>query len=993
MAGDTSTTLAPTAESTEAELRRASPQAAQGAAHAVATATQRSGPPEGGLPQVAVTEKAFAPFAVSGKWETAEEVAHGSQRKPPPTVRAPRSHSVRRTSHAVISGVHETATKLGASGAAIAQDEPVFVHPPSGVPQQVLAGEWETAVLVDHQAAQRQLAGPSALTAQSGAGTESDAATWSPGPLLPAGPTFARDWPVYGDNGSRPDPIPLDLIRLDVQMYGALGKDIVAQGAYQAGTGVLLLDHPANWPTPGWRLADLVPKGGEIGFGILSERGTPYHFRGTPDLGNPDPVIYIKSGEGPEYEAEQGLLFGDRVLVSIFIDDAPAIQRALSDASSLRGSVVHIPAGVYVLGVPSRDVAPNIPCPNNTNTPLFLKSNTTVFGDGPGKTILRLADNVNQHHPFPGASGSYIFDTVPGSPKPAQSTIHVSDMTLDGNKDGQSDRFPGGGNSALWGYWGYAPYSVSAQAWNDGTSGFDASVGPDAGKPDDYGAMGNGNGKRLAVCVTLSDDFGFETSVSGHDFACFYDDQNLSWSKNHALKVTLPIEVPPAPRPVGASNPFIGQPKHVNVYFKSLGHLVHVQDAEGNWSYQQTFPDGNEMDPRGYYVARFHDIVGKQDHVIISAAGPPVEPNATVPGLAFPAIDIPSGGLRLENVAASDFTNLEIRNFLGYGISMDETEKDKGNPPTTVSGVTFTSVNLHDNARLACAVFVGVDTVTFNGCIFDGSSGGVDFEAAQPANGVSFLGCRFTNTAGIALNLAASSFNGLKVQQCWFEANQLHVKVFSENPDIDFLGTFEDSTFKDSLQHAFYVQHGNPMTQTSVIRCVFWNCGIEALQPPFYAAQSSSATLHGNSDIPPFWFFWAAQDPPNWSISDCFFWPSHPLVTFPQPNPPARPILGFDKGAAVALGEAFVMGHETKSILAGSGPQNAKVKWTNATVWGFDDWDPFLGVFVGPPAMIEPSRTPGKIKLINPNYGFGGKDQNKDPINWLKDPTRNMLDT
>ena len=76
----------------------------------------------------------------------------------------------------------------------------------------------------------------------------------------------------------------------------------------------------------------------------------------------------------------------------VWNDDRPPIQAALDEAGvvagvkNLRGALVRVPAGTYPIGVPwAAD-----------NRPVFVWSNTRVVGEGPQRTVLVLADEVNQ---------------------------------------------------------------------------------------------------------------------------------------------------------------------------------------------------------------------------------------------------------------------------------------------------------------------------------------------------------------------------------------------------------------------------------------------------------------------------------------------------------------------------------------------------------------------------------------------------------------------
>ena len=765
----------------------------------------------------------------------------------------------------------------------------------------------------------------------------------------PATGSLGEGWPTFKQPGG-----PF----LDVRHYGALGKQIVARGTYIAGFGLVVLDDPKLWPTQGHTLADLLPQGGEIAFGLvpIGRPPRPYLCRGNLEVPQAGRALYANGSDGLE-AGEHLIPWQDTLPVLVHIDDRLPIQEALDDAAKDPSVAVWIPRGQYVLGVPCPDLAPDVRNPDNPNVPLFLQSGVKVCGDGPGETILRLADNVNQFYPTKDLKGSYVFDTAPGVPWPQQSGIEIRDMTIDGNRDGQKEILNTEGDSALWDYWGYRRATVFAETWDDGTSGFDDALGNVQGMPDPlgYGPQGNANGKAVEVFLTLSNDFGFETSVSRDNWVWFQR-TTPEKSKQHAIKVHLPKTKAVPPMPLGAPNPFLGPPTRVNVYFKYLG--VNLGD-NGPLSY----PNGKDIDPGGYHLASF-DLMGqatKDGYVSVNDPALLNMPYVDAAPLPIAAVDPLSSALRLHNLADSKFTNLTIENFAGYGIEISEVGYSKTSP---VSNLTFTSVELRNNARHCCVVFLDADGIAFNNCVFDGSSWGIDFEGAGHRNDVSFVGCRFTNNTGTALAIGVPECLRLSVKQCWFEANGEHVQ-FNIDTTQDVTARFEESTFKDSLGYAFSIQHGHDAT---VSKCVFWTNGFDPLDLNF--------------NFCPFWFSPGQQDPPDWKISDCFFWPSPPVQ-----GPNVRPIFNIDSGSPVEFDSSFIVNHDKdiKSLLRGGG--HPKNWFAGATIW--DPTDPsFDPSFVSLP-VIAPSTTPGKIRLLDPSWNPTGAT---DPVSWLDDPMRGMLE-
>src|SRR5439155_23076648 len=102
-----------------------------------------------------------------------------------------------------------------------------------------------------------------------------------------------------------------------------------------------------------------------------------------------------------------------------------------------QGGTVYLPAGLYVVGVPNA----------TTNRPLFVGSNTRVTGDGKGATVLKVCNEANQRQPAdPTNVSAGIFANkantwyLPqgGTPLPPDLDITIEDLTLDGNRNNQS---------------------------------------------------------------------------------------------------------------------------------------------------------------------------------------------------------------------------------------------------------------------------------------------------------------------------------------------------------------------------------------------------------------------------------------------------------------------------------------------------------------------------------------------------------------------------
>lgn len=142
-------------------------------------------------------------------------------------------------------------------------------------------------------------------------------------------------------------------------------------------------------------------------------------------------------------------------------DDGPAIQLALDDAANdpQKPAQVYLPAGVYPIGLPQ-------PASGGL-TPLIVSSDTQVYGDGPNRSILKIADNVIAK---PGGSYNYYatafinagsgwnaqwFNKVanqPGFQPPQDQNSEIFGLGIDGNCENQPLLYSGlaGTDDSLW---------------------------------------------------------------------------------------------------------------------------------------------------------------------------------------------------------------------------------------------------------------------------------------------------------------------------------------------------------------------------------------------------------------------------------------------------------------------------------------------------------------------------------------------------------------
>lgn len=94
------------------------------------------------------------------------------------------------------------------------------------------------------------------------------------------------------------------------------------------------------------------------------------------------------------------------------VDDRPAIQAALNDASQAGGGTVYLPAGTYLLA----------------SGPLYLRNGVSLQGVGIRCTVIRLGA---------AASGPVITDDSAGkSNQSAFGRVYLSGFTIDGNREG-----------------------------------------------------------------------------------------------------------------------------------------------------------------------------------------------------------------------------------------------------------------------------------------------------------------------------------------------------------------------------------------------------------------------------------------------------------------------------------------------------------------------------------------------------------------------------
>ncbi len=265
------------------------------------TASQAPRTASTGAPPDGTAGEAFVPFAVSGRWEKAEQVDHPPKRRQPPKICGP--HVVQRTAHAVLSGQHETATVYDASGNRLPTFKelpPSFVLGPHGMQLHVLSGTWETAVALPLQEPRRR----ELAAAQDAPGTGSAAAPLadaalvdvisgrtgqgihakrgSPNdhhpiptpPVLPFSdsgtpPTVGTHEPIR-DGGGAPSAGGHLWDRVNITDHGAVGKLVLPPYwtgmVFDSDPDLLMLDPPP--PAAHWTFADWKPAAGKLHIGV-----------------------------------------------------------------------------------------------------------------------------------------------------------------------------------------------------------------------------------------------------------------------------------------------------------------------------------------------------------------------------------------------------------------------------------------------------------------------------------------------------------------------------------------------------------------------------------------------------------------------------------------------------------------------------------------------------------------------------------------------------
>ncbi len=103
-------------------------------------------------------------------------------------------------------------------------------------------------------------------------------------------------------------------------------------------------------------------------------------------------------------------------------DDSAALQAVLDAARTAGGGVVYLPTGVYLVTAHTHPIRSGPVC-------IWMGANTTVRGDGPGATVIKLAASQ--------PNDTWIFSNYQTSATYTDTNISVRDLTIDGNASNQ----------------------------------------------------------------------------------------------------------------------------------------------------------------------------------------------------------------------------------------------------------------------------------------------------------------------------------------------------------------------------------------------------------------------------------------------------------------------------------------------------------------------------------------------------------------------------
>ena len=390
------------------------------------------------------------------------------------------------------------------------------------------------------------------------------------------------------------------------------------------------------------------------------------------------------------------------------VDDAPAIQRAIN-ALDPAGGIVFIPAGTYRIGTPATEVP-------STNAPLFVGSRIHLVGEGSGRTILRLANDVQQTAAtglFPGRVASLIMNKSngwwygrwsAGVALAPDEDIVVAGMTLDGNKDGQTTL--------------YVPGSRTMGAVVDPVGSVSGIGSVSASAP----AVEHPAHVWVSVSYVAAD--GAETGALQSDAIPLAPEHN-------AVELTLPDT------PTGATA--------IRVYMAS------EQDEATNLRYRRL------ADPLS-----LPDTDRKRIVPLAAWLGPPEPaPEAQPPGTwLLPIAD--SAGLHFTEVRGCRLRDVEIKDFIYDGLtlqSLDATDQ-----------IHAEGLWIHGNRRQGITLDGPGRDLVFINCKFEDNNVAADIcEAGQSLIDLSFIDCTFRNNGVVIGPGSPYTIDGVKFIACVFE--------------------------------------------------------------------------------------------------------------------------------------------------------------------------------------------------------------------------------
>ena len=643
--------------------------------------------------------------------------------------------------------------------------------------------------------------------------------------------TFVQDPAVRASGRMRdyrgePDPrireIPVGQLQsalgeiLDVRDFGALGERLVMTGSMDAGSPVLRLAVMVGRPTVDPSdddplLIERAAKEGRKDKPIKPE--LPLGRRATKDE-EAFRKWRPKAGVGVAQAAGGGASLRGRVVsvdegqwtltldvvatvtvrdARVWNDDSLPIQAALSEAGRLAEGpraqapvVVRIPRGSYPLGVPlAKD-----------NLPLRIRSRTTVEGDGPGSTVLVLADEVNQRLDFSVAperqwvgatvmtnwgSGVYVFQGVGGGQMkapPPDREITIRQMTIDGNRDAQSLVFTRGGNAAIW----RDPSAIADREM--------ASLSPWV-KPERLVRWGSG--ERSVEVMSNGKAAGFYVAVS-----LFL--QETGEESTAAIWPEVVWTGPSAPAPGGgAAAATVGE-------FEVILHHLPQNSYLGGGKRRPTLrvyvapAKGGDIKDGSRYVLT-HEIPGISAGTVYrcppkklpqSGPRPPGCLNFEDIRKYYPAAQaasVPAVGLQLDNVRQVAVEDVEVRNCAEGGIYV-------GSQVEGAEEVTLRRVDLHGFRWFAMVLAFWVRKLTLQDCTIWDSECGIDVEDVQRVEELTLRRVAIVECLTYGLQLVppiprrdlAEPFpplglhiRNVKLLGCAFIGNQVHIHIANGN--------------------------------------------------------------------------------------------------------------------------------------------------------------------------------------------------------------------